>query len=104
MQTIKWYYLVLPLKLCPHAPKLGLGAGGRHDVVHNVDVNIIEDDYIAVAGRPLHVVYDVAKDDSVLRRGNLDVCLDIGKIVGCQNNGLKKKPVKLRKKKKKIHK
>ena len=35
-------YLVLPLKLRPHLPELGVSAGGRLDVVHDVDVDVVE--------------------------------------------------------------
>ena len=84
-------YLVLPLELCPHAPELGLGAGGWDDVVHDVNVNVVEDDNIAVAGSALHVVHNVSEDDPVLRRGNLHARLDVREVVWSQNDRLKKR-------------
>ena len=46
--------LVLPLELCPHAPELGLGAGGGDDIVHNVDVNVVQHHHVPVPGSSLH--------------------------------------------------
>lgn len=44
--TAKWHdtntHLVLPLKLGPHAPELHIRAAGRADVVHDVNVDVIE--------------------------------------------------------------
>ena len=59
-------HLVLPLELRPHGSELGLGAGGGHDVVHDVDVNVIEDDDVPVAGGARHVIDNVPEYDSVL--------------------------------------
>ena len=59
-------HLVLPLELRPHGAELGLGAGGGHDVVHDVDVNVIEDDDVPVAGGARHVIDNVPEYDSVL--------------------------------------
>ena len=64
-------HLVLPLELGPHLPELGLGARGGHDVVHDVDVDVVEDYHVSVGGGRAAVVHDVAKDDAVLRRCNL---------------------------------
>ena len=32
--------LVFPLELSPHLTEFGVGARSRHDVVHNIDVDI----------------------------------------------------------------
>lgn len=32
---------VLPLKLCPHLAKLGVCTGGRHYVVHYVNMDVV---------------------------------------------------------------
>ena len=50
-------HLVLPLKLCPHLSELRVVAGGGHDVVHDVDVNVIQDHAVSVAARTTHVVH-----------------------------------------------
>ena len=41
-------HLVLPLKLCPHAPELDIGAAGWADVVHDVDVDVIQHHHTAI--------------------------------------------------------
>ena len=52
MVTAKWHdispHLVLPLKLSPHAPELHIRAAGRADVVHDVNVDVIEYHHTAV--------------------------------------------------------
>ena len=58
--------LVLPLELRPHGTELGLGAGGGHDVVHDVDVDVVENHHVPVAGGSRHVVHDVSKNDPIL--------------------------------------
>ena len=50
-------HLVLPLKLRPHLSELCVVAGGRHDVVHDVDVNVVQDNTVSVAARTTHVVH-----------------------------------------------
>ena len=64
-------HLVLPLELGPHLPELGLGAGRGHDVVHDVDVDVVEDDHVSVGGGRAAVVNNVAEDNAVLRRSYL---------------------------------
>lgn len=50
-------YLVFPLKLCPHLSELGVSAGGRLDVVHDVNVDVTEDDAVSVTSSSRHVVH-----------------------------------------------
>ena len=50
-------HLVLPLKLSPHLAELGISARGRHDVVHDVDVDIVQHHTVTVAGRTTHVIH-----------------------------------------------
>ena len=59
-------HLVLPLELRPHGSELGLGAGGGHDVVHDVDVDVVENHHVPVAGGSRHVVHNVSKNDPIL--------------------------------------
>mmetsp|Transcript_6423 Transcript_6423/g.12463 ORF Transcript_6423/g.12463 Transcript_6423/m.12463 type:complete len:1013 (-) Transcript_6423:147-3185(-) len=73
-------HLVLPLELGPHAAELQERAEGRRDVVHDVDVDVVEDDHVGPLGRGgalrgalRVVVHDVAVDDARLGRGHLDV-------------------------------
>ncbi len=71
--------LVLPFKLGPHRSELRLGARGRHDVVHDVDMDVVEDDHVPVGDGAAAVVNDVAEDDAVFRRSHLHVGLDAEK-------------------------
>ena len=64
-------HLVFPLKLCPHGAELRLCAQRRGDVVHNVNVNVVENHAVAVRGRARHIVHNVAKDDASLGRRHL---------------------------------
>ncbi len=41
--------LVFPLELSPHASELHIWAAGRADVVHDVDVDVIEHHHAAVS-------------------------------------------------------
>ena len=59
-------HLVLPLELRPHGAELGLGAGGGDDVVHDVDVDVIEDHHVPVTGGACHVIHNVAENNSIL--------------------------------------
>ena len=72
-------YLIFPLKLCPHGPELRLCARRRHDVVHDVDVNVVKDDNVPVASGAAAVVHDVTEDDPVLGWGHLHVGFDAEK-------------------------
>ena len=49
--------LVLPLKLRPHPPELGVGASSRHDVIHDVHVDVVQHDAVSVAGHAGNVVH-----------------------------------------------
>ncbi len=40
--------LILPLKLSPHGPELRLRACGRLDVVHDINMEVVEDDNICI--------------------------------------------------------
>lgn len=68
--------LVLPLKLGPHRPELRLVAIRWLDVVHDVDVDVVEDNVARDVRGSGAIVDDVAEDDTRLRRGDLDGCLD----------------------------
>ncbi len=65
-------HLVLPLKLSPHGSELDIRTGGRADVVHDVDVDIIQHHHVPVGVAGGLVDY-VAKDGSRLCGGHLDV-------------------------------
>lgn len=54
-----WKYkahLVLPLKLCPHLSEFCIRAGGGLDVVHDVNVDVTENDTVSVAGSSGHII------------------------------------------------
>ena len=80
-------HLVLPLKLGPHRTERGVGAGRRHDVVHDVDVDVGQHDDAAPAPQGVTprcppcaaacaLVHQVAKDGARLGGGDLDVSAD----------------------------
>ena len=81
-------YLVLPLELRPHAPELRLGAGGGDNIIHDVNMNIVQNDNIPVTHSTLHVVHDVAENNPILGGRDLHVRFDVGEIVGCKHNRL----------------
>ena len=60
--------LVLPFKLRPHLTELSVRTTRRHDVVHDVNVDVIENDTVTVTGGSTHVIY--CKD----RLKNVKVC------------------------------
>mmetsp|Transcript_21988 Transcript_21988/g.51126 ORF Transcript_21988/g.51126 Transcript_21988/m.51126 type:complete len:255 (+) Transcript_21988:250-1014(+) len=67
-------HLVLPLELGPHGAEEEVGARRGRDVVHDVDVDIVQHDARAVSvERARRVVDDRAEDDAGLRGGHLDV-------------------------------
>jgi len=72
--------LVLPFEFRPHGSELRLCALRRLDVVHDVDVNIIENDHVGVDAL-FALVQNVAEDDTRVSRRNLDGCLDVDKVV-----------------------
>ena len=82
-------HLVLPLELGPHLAELDLGADGGHDVVHDVDVDVVQDDDVAIGRGAAAIVHDVAEDDPVLRRGDLDVGLDRAKVQRAHDDWLR---------------
>lgn len=49
-------YLIFPLKLCPHLSEFCVGTGGWLDVVHDVDVDVAEDNTVSVASGARDVV------------------------------------------------
>ena len=65
--------LVLPFKLSPHAPELHIGAAGRADVVHDVDVDVIQHHHTSV-GIGCGLIHNVTKDSTSLCGRDLDVC------------------------------
>lgn len=49
--------LVLPLELGPHVAEVRVAAGGGLDVVHDVDVDVVEHNHAAVRARPRNFVH-----------------------------------------------
>ncbi len=59
--------LVLPLELSPHATELRLIHKRRLDVVHDVNMDVVENDVDAWIGAAVLVVDDVSKDNAGFR-------------------------------------
>ena len=57
MHTYTHTHLVLPLKLRPHLAELCVSTGGRLDVVHDVDVDVVQYDHVPVRRRPDDVIH-----------------------------------------------
>lgn len=74
---------VLPLKFSPHAAELGLSAVRRVDIVHDIDMNVVQDDAVAISST-LCVVYNVAKDNASLGGRDFDRCFDNEERVRCK--------------------
>ena len=67
---------ILPLKIGPHLAEFRIRTGSGHNVIHDVDVDVVEHDHIAVRSRASHVVNDISKDDSILSRSHLHTHTD----------------------------
>ena len=81
--------LILPFELDPHLTEFVIGARGRNDVVHNIDVNVIQDHTIAIGLGTVHVVDDIAEDDTILGRRHFDIRFDIGEIMRSHGDRLR---------------
>eukprot|EP00756_Hemistasia_phaeocysticola_P010927 Hpha_TRINITY_DN15065_c5_g11::TRINITY_DN15065_c5_g11_i1::g.125148::m.125148 len=81
--------LVLPFELHPHRTELRGRARARVHVVHNVDVDVVHNDHIAIVRRPRNVVHDVAEDDTSLRGRDLQVRVDLHFLARGQSVGLR---------------
>mmetsp|Transcript_7932 Transcript_7932/g.25936 ORF Transcript_7932/g.25936 Transcript_7932/m.25936 type:complete len:313 (+) Transcript_7932:11-949(+) len=68
-------HLVLPLEFCPHVPKRLVAAGSRADVVHDVEVDVVQIDVVLLRRRRLFI-HDGAEDVASLCRGDFDVGAD----------------------------
>lgn len=69
-------YLILPFEFRPHGTELSIGASRGNDVVHDVDVDIVQNHTVAVACPAADVIHDVAKNDAVLCGSNFHTSLD----------------------------
>ena len=69
-----WWFWLKAFQTCVKIDICYLfAAGGGDDVVHDVDVDVVEDDHVPVGGESAAVVHDVAEDDAVLRGGHLRI-------------------------------
>lgn len=68
---------------------LSLGAVRWLDVVHDIDVNVVQDDALLSHSRPLP--QNTSEDDTSLCRGNLDGSLDTLKAMW--GNGIDRRPL-----------
>ena len=62
--------LVLPLEFSPHASKHRVAARRGDDVIHDINVHVVQHDDITIGASGL--VHDVAEDDSRFGRAHLD--------------------------------
>ncbi len=69
-------HLIFPLEFGPHCSEFCFGARSWHDVIHDVDVNIVEDDDVTIGGCTGTVVNDVAENDAVFGGCNFHVGFD----------------------------
>ena len=81
-------HLVFPLELGPHGAKQRVRRDRRRDVVHNVHVNRVHDDDVALRRRG-GVVHQVAKNGAALGGRHLDVGGDFLKVKRRQRVGLR---------------
>ena len=73
--------LVLPFEFDPHLSEFVVCATTGHNVIHNIDVNVIQHHTVPIRLRTGDVIDDVTEDDAVLRRRHFDVCLDVCEIM-----------------------
>lgn len=84
-----WFlYLIFPLKLGPHLPKLCIRATCGQDVVHDVNPNFIHHYNIPIACRSSNIINYISKDERVFSAGHLDTRPDVREIRRSQNDGL----------------
>ena len=50
-------HLVFPLKLSPHLPELWISTSSRYNVVHNVDMNVIQHNTVTVSCTSRDVIH-----------------------------------------------
>mmetsp|Transcript_10832 Transcript_10832/g.28114 ORF Transcript_10832/g.28114 Transcript_10832/m.28114 type:complete len:938 (-) Transcript_10832:320-3133(-) len=85
-------HLVLPLELGPHRAEGEVRARRWRDVVHDVDVDVVQHDARAVGVRGAGgVVHDRAEDDARLGGGDLDVGADRARLARCE--GVRLRPL-----------
>ena len=61
-------YLILPLKLRPHLPELCIGAHCWLDVVHDVNVDVVQHNTVAVRSQTNNVVHCENEEEGEGRR------------------------------------
>ncbi len=66
-------HLVFPLEFCPHGTELNICADGWRDVVHDVDVDVIQDHHIPPGAQSVFI-HDVAENCASLSAGHFDIC------------------------------
>ena len=62
---------VLPFEISPHLTEFSVSARSRHDIVHNVNVNIVKDNDVTIGSRTGHIINNIAENNAVFRRSNL---------------------------------
>ena len=63
--------LILPFEISPHLSEFSVGAGGWNDVVHDINVDVIKDNYITIRRGSRYVVNNVAENNAVFGRSHL---------------------------------
>lgn len=72
----KLFYLVLPFEFRPHCSELIVGTRCRNNIIHNVNMDIVQNHTVSVSATTAHVVNNITKDDAILCRRYFYTCLN----------------------------
>jgi hypothetical protein len=70
--------LVLPFEIGPHLSEFSVGAGGWNNVVHDINVDVIKDNYVTIRRGSRYIINNVAENNAVLGRSHLDSRKSLG--------------------------
>lgn len=55
--SISLVYLVFPFKLSPHLPELGVSTSGWHNVVHDINMNVIQHNTVTIPCSSWYIIH-----------------------------------------------
>lgn len=64
-------HFVLPFEVSPHLPEFRVSAASRHDIVHDINVNVVKYHNVTIRCRASDIIDYVSKDNTILRRCHL---------------------------------